>query len=546
MQLDSETGLFLPSDYVDRRGTLEDPSVPLTDFDRISEMTGGGPSESGVRVNAYKALTYGPVFRAVTLIAGDVAKVPLITYRRTSGDGKIRAFDHPAYRLLRYEPNELMTAATFWSTMTAHKLLWGNSYALIETDGAGNPTALLPLLPDRTEPEIDEATGQLWYKTRIGSTTKYFYPEEIFHVPGLAFDGLKGYSVISLARNSIALGLAAELFASKFYKNGAKASGVLMHPRGLSKKGQENLQHSFEEKHTGSVDKAQRVILLEEGAKFLPLSIPPNEAQFLETRQQQVREVALWFGVPPHKLGDKERAAYNTLEEENGSYISDTLDPTYVAIEQEARRKLLTRLERDRDTHTMEFMRQALLRANMTARYQAYAVGITHGFLNRDEVRAAENYNAIPGGKGKEYLVPFNMGPAPTEGDAQQESKAALLADTLRRMAHIEVQQLVRLAKNSDTWRDERVIPALAMHRDRLAGALAPVLAVIAPHRSASELADRWIDETKHRLMELGERETLLKELGARMSECIETRALRTVEETLRQDDSDNEPEPVS
>lgn len=546
MQLDTNSGLYLPTDYVDRRGTLEDPSVPLTDFDRISEMTGGSASDSGVRVGAYTILTYGPVFRAVTLIAGDVAKIPLFIYRRTTGEGKIRAFDHPAYQLLRYEPNELMTAATFWNTMALHRLLWGNFYSLIETDGAGNPTALLPLLPDRTEPWIDPATGQLWYKTRIGNVDKYFYPDEVLHVPGLAFDGLKGYSVLSLAKNSVGLGLAAEKFAAKFYRHGAKASGVLMTPRGLSKPAQENLERSFEEKHT-SLDKAHRVILLEEGAKFIPLSIPPNEAQFLETRQQQVRETALWFGVPPHKLGDNSRTAYNSLEEENASYVSDTLDATFVPIEQECRRKLLTKEQRKRDTHVIEFQRQALLRSKMSERYTAYAVGITNGFLSRDEVRAAENYNAIPGGKGKEYLVPLNMGPAggAPKDPAEPEAKAALLADTLRRMAGIEAQQLERLAKNSETF-DSKILPALAMHRDRLEAALLPVLDVVAPRASARELAGEWMTETKHRIAELAERETPFAELAKEITAAIAERAARFAQDTMRQEPGETDEDPES
>jgi len=549
MQLDSNSGLYLPSDHTDRRGTLEDPSVPLTDFDRVSELVGGSASASGVRVNSYTVLTYGPVFRAVSLIAGDVAKIPLLTYRRTSGEGKIRAFDHPAYQLLRYEPNELMTAATFWSTMTIHRLLWGNFYALIETDGAGNPTALLPLLPDRTEPEIDQATGQLWYKTRIGNVDKYFFPEEVLHVPGLAFDGLKGYSVLNLAKNSVGLGLAAEQFASKFYKNGAKASGVLMYPKGLSKGASENLERSFEEKHTGSIDKAQRVILLEEGAKFLPLTIPPDEAQFLETRQQQVRETALWFGLPATKLGDASRVSYNSLEEENASYISETLDGQFVPIEQECRRKLLTRDQRKRDTHVIEFQRQALLRSKLTERYAAYALGITNGFLNRDEVRAAENYNAIPGGKGKEYLVPLNMAPAgqepPAKLPAEQEAKAALLADTLKRMASIEAQALERLAKNSETF-DAKILPALDAQRDRLESALLPVLDVIAPGVSARLLATEWILDTKHRLTELAVRETPFAELAKEITGAIAARAARVAQETTRQEPGETEDNPES
>jgi HK97 family phage portal protein len=540
MQLDAQSGLFLPSDFVQTRGSLEDPNVPLTDFDRISEMTGGSPSASGVRVNGYTVLTYGPVFRAVTLIAGDLAKIPLITYRRTAGDGKIRAYDHHAYQLLRYEPNEMMTADTFWRTLGCHKLLWGNAYAYIETNAAGEPIALLPLLPDRTEPEID-ANGQLWYRTRINDRARYFYPDEVLHFPGLGWDGLKGYSVISLAKNSIGLGLAAEAFAAKFYKNGAKVSGVLTHPRGLSAKGRTNLTSSFEEKHTG-LENSHRVVLLEEGAKFIPLSVPPNDAQFLETRQQQVREAALWFGVPPHKLGDNSRTAYNSLEEENASYITDTLDGHFVSIEQECRRKLLTREQRQRDSHACEFLRQALLRASMTERYQAYALGITQGFLNRDEVRAAENLNPIPGGKGKDYLVPLNMAPAgstPAKEPPSEEAKSALLADTLRRMARIEADHLLRMVRKQDFFAS--YAHGLKQHRDRLEAALAPVLAVVAPTMRAAEAAEYWHQDTITRIAQLSDTNPVA--LDELTREWIEPRVGALIEIITAEDGTDSDPE---
>lgn len=482
MMRQTASGLYVPSDFApsEQRKSIEDPSVPLTDFDQIADLFGADESDSGVQMSGRVALTYGPVWRAGNLLAGDVAKLPLVVYRRLAEGGKDRDPEHPAYYLLRYEPNEEMDAVTFWRTLMLHVLLWGNGYAYIDRDGAGRPIELLPLLPDRTEPLRIE--GRLWYTTRVGHEVRPLRADQVLHIKGLGFDGLKGYSVVSYAKNCFGLGLAAEKFANKFYKNGARMSGLLTHPGRLTQSAAQNLQESFE-RDTAGLEKAHKVKVLEEGMKFQQLTIAPNEAQFIETRGYQVREVANWFGLPPHKLGDSSRTSYNSLEQENQAYLDQSLDPWNVTIEMECRRKLLSREEKRRDTHVVEYLRQAMVRANIAARYNAYKVGVDGGWLNADEVRDRENMNPIPDGKGKEFRVPLNTAPAgsqtpkPEDEDGDEAKRAAhrgLLADVMVRMRGIFDEGWRR--HGGDAAAGAKFV---VLHTERLTKALEPVLAVL-------------------------------------------------------------------
>ena len=376
----------------------------------LARLFGGTPAAAGVAVSEYTALNLSAVWAAVSIIAGSIASLPLILYKRRQDGGKERFVDHPTYRLLHDEPNPEMSSMVFRETLLAHTLSLGNGYAEIERDQAGRPIALWPLTPNRVEP-IREPSGRLRYRVHNEQDTgiTMLEPADVLHIPGLGFDGVCGYSVVRKARESISLGLAAERYGAKFFGNGALFGIALEHPMRLSKEAQERLKATWIENH-GSVTNAHGVAVLEEGMKANKLSIPPDDAQFLETRRFQVVEIARWFNLPPHKLRDLERATFSNIEQQSIEFVTDTLRPWMVRFEQEANRKLIRPLERR--IQFAEHLVDGLLRGDIQSRYQAFAIGRQWGWLNADDIRGMENMNPLPDRQGQIYLAPMNMVPA--------------------------------------------------------------------------------------------------------------------------------------
>jgi len=374
------------------RRSAEDPKVPLT-FDELADL-GGSKATSGVKVSADKALKYSPIWRAVTLIAGDVARIPLFLYERQDG-GKERAARHPAYRLLRYKPNTEMTAGVFKLTIQAHALLRGNGYAYIFRDGSGDVSEMIPLDPARTYPVREN--GVLWYvydsdDPRIG--LRKLDPSMVFHLKGLGYDGLTGYSVISYAADAVGLGLAAHQYTSVYFKNSARPSVILEHPATLTEPAQKRLKEGWNKQYMG-VDSAHKTAVLEEGMKAHVLSFNARDTQLIETLGFSRKDIANFFGLPPHKLGDGDRTSYNSLEMENQSYLDEALDPWLTRWEEECWDKLLREREKEADSHVVEFKRQVLVRANLQARAIYYRQALAGApWMTIDEVRGLENQNA--------------------------------------------------------------------------------------------------------------------------------------------------------
>ncbi|MBD3293250.1 MAG: phage portal protein [Armatimonadia bacterium] len=448
-------GKWLGLDGGGVRSSLENPTTSLRDPDAwLFDALGATPSSSGVRVSHSTALTYAAVWRATRLIAGDVAKLPLYVYRR-EGDGKIRATGHPAYRLLRRKASETMTARQLKMTLTANALLRGNGYAFIDRANGGQPLGLIWLDPARTWPVKE--SGRLLYVHQIdrGDYVKLM-PAEVLHIKGLSYDGVEGYSVIEKARESLGMGLAAREYGSRFFSNNARPNVVIEVPGYMPDEAYNRLKQSWLEMNQG-LSNAHKTAILENGAKPHQLSINARDAQLIESRQFEIREVANWFGCPPHKLGDSSRTAYNSLEQENQSYLSDCLDDWLNEIEEECYDKLLTERQKQRDTHIIEFKRQALVRADMSTRYSSYATAISNGWMTRNEARSFENMNPLDGGD--ELLVPLNMGPpgqsdpgTPDPGtsppdddeDDEQQEAAADLGLALRGLAESTTRRMVR------------------------------------------------------------------------------------------------------
>lgn len=362
---------------------------------------------TGVTITEATALQISAVFACVRVISEDVAKLPLTLYRSGDGRRRERLPAHPLAKVLE-RPNRDMTSFDFRSTLTAHAVCWGNGYAEIVRGGTGRPTELWPMLPDcvRVEMRRDGTIVYVYANPYTGKTTT-FDSSEVLHVKGPGYDGLLGYSIVGLARQSLGLTAAAERYGAAFFGNSSIPKGILEHPGVLGEEGQKNLRKSWEENHGGGPGKANRIGILEEGMKFHSISIPPEDAQFLETREFQIPEVCRWFRMPPHKIADLNKATFSNIEHQALQYVGDTLQPWLVRWEQEVERKLLLGSE---SSINVEHQTSALLRGDLKSRYEAHAIGRQWGFISANDVREVEGMNPIDEDAGGDvYLVPVNM-----------------------------------------------------------------------------------------------------------------------------------------
>ena len=395
---------------IDAKRAIENPNIPLGSPEVFNEIFNSNISGGGIAVSPERALAIAPVFQAINLISGDVAKLPLNIYKRTpeQGDkGRVIDENHPGQRLLKYRPNSEMSAFKFWRRMMTHALLWSNAYALIERDETGNPISLLPLLPDRTSPHRTKA-GVLFYVSEIGGELKGFAASNILHLEQISVNGLSDCQLIYKARESFALSIAAENFASKYFSNGGRIGGILEMPAGMQKQGADNLESGFRKTYEG-LDTSFKTVILRDGAKFHQAQFTPEQTQMVAARTQQVKEVARWFNIPPHKLGDDSNASYNSLEQENRSYLNHCLSAWLKTIESECYLKILAPMEQESNSHFIEFNVGALIAADIATQYQIYRTGIEAGILSPDEVRAMQNLNPRPDKMGSKYLRPLNM-----------------------------------------------------------------------------------------------------------------------------------------
>lgn len=380
-----------------------------------------GGSSSGKAVTERSAMQMTAVYSCVRILAEAIAGLPLHLYRYGGDGSKEKATDHPLYALLHDEPNPEMTSFVFRETLMTHLLLWGNAYAQIIRNGKGEVVALYPLMPNRMTVDRDEY-GQLYYEYRTtqddahtmkGSVVR-LSPRDVLHVPGLGFDGLVGYSPIAMAKNAIGLAIATEEYGSKFFANGATPGGILEHPGVV--KDPERVRESWNTAFGGSAN-ANKVAVLEEGMKYTPISISPNEAQFLETRKFQIDEIARIFRVPPHMIGDLEKSSFSNIEQQSLEFVKYTLDPWVCRWEQSMQRALLKPDEKPQ--YFLKFNVDGLLRGDYQSRMNGYAVGRQNGWMSANDIRELENLDRITKADGGDlYLVNGNMVPLVSAGAA--------------------------------------------------------------------------------------------------------------------------------
>jgi len=372
-----------------------------------------GTSGAGKSVTAQSAIQLSTVFACVRVISETVASLPLGVFEATD-QGNEKATDHPLYHLLHDEPNSEMTSFVLREVMLAHLLLWGNSYCQIIRSGRNRITGLYPLLPDKMTVDRDKAGHLTYAYTTSSGATVYLTPDDVLHIPGLGFDGVLGYSPIALEKNAIGLGIASEEYGSKFFSNGARPSGILTHPNTV--KNPKALRESWNAAYGGSSN-ANRVAILEEGMEFKALSIPNNEAQFLETRKFQVDEICRIFRVPPHLVGNLEHATFSNIEHQSIDFAVHTIRPWLVRIEQSMNRALFSEGEKGR--FYVAFNMDGLMRGDYKSRMEGYAIGINNGFFSPNDIRRMENMNPIPADEGGDsYLVNGNMMPLKMAGAA--------------------------------------------------------------------------------------------------------------------------------
>jgi HK97 family phage portal protein len=383
-----------------RRTKREKRSVSYGPLRSIARPT----SHAGAVVTPDTAITLSAVFSGVRLISETFGSLPAHVLQRGQGV-RIAAEHHLSDRLL-YDPNPEMTSQSFFETLESHALFRGNGYAEIAFSKiTGAPVEFWPL-PPTTQPKRTKG-GELYYSVPLpGGGHRALSRHAVIHIPGLGFDGIKGYPIVEMLKETFGLGLAANESAAKFYGQGMHLSGVLEHPEELSDEAKARLEQWRAE--NSGLSHAHRIAILEEGMKYNPIGVAPEQAQFLETRKFQVIEIARILRIPPHLLYDLDRATFSNIEEQGIDYVTYTLTPWLRRWELELRRKLFNSVER-REGYYVRFNAAALLRGDTTKRYAAYAVALNNGWLNVDEVRAFEDLAPLPGGAGQAYRFPSTM-----------------------------------------------------------------------------------------------------------------------------------------
>lgn len=423
---------------------------------------------AGQRIDHDTALTYSAVWRAVNLIASGVAVLPWhVMARERDQNGRKTTqhlFGHPAQALLDVAANEEMDAFQFKRTIVGHALTWGNGYAEIEFDNSNRPRNLFLINPAKVTASRDEA-GQLWYEVDNDSAGKtYLRPENMFHVKGLGFDGLTGYSVISYAARSVGLGLATEKFGADFFANGANASLILEHPGQLGDQAMQHLKDSLMESSGG--DNRHAPMILEEGLKAQQISIPPDDAQFLQTRQHNVDDVARWYGVPPHKLMQMEKSSFSNIEQQNIEFATDTLAPWSKTLELEASMKLISRAERRRVYTKMNL--NAIMRGDMNSRKDFYRTMFDMGVYSPNDILELEDRNPI-GPDGDKRFVQLNLTTLDKAGEEQEPPPAPPPVDDPEPENKAALAIMGEIAERINTREAQRVNHILNRHPDNVA-----------------------------------------------------------------------------
>lgn len=421
-------------------------------------------SVTGKTVDPESALTVPHVLGVIKILAQDISSLPLKTYKRLKPRGKEEANDFYLYALLHDAPNPEHTAVIFRELMVSHIIAWGNFFAQKIVNNAGQVMELWPLNPSQMYVDRDPDTNERRYNYRNSKGKPIpFREEEIWHIPGFGYDGLVGYSMITLMRDNIATAMSAQEYRGKFFENDARPGIVLRHPKVLKQEAFDHLRESWDNSHKGSYN-SHKPAILEDGLELQEIGIPGEDVEFIATSNLTLQEFAGVMRVPGFMVGfiEKSTSWGTSLEQQMIGYANFGLRPWAVRIEQAAKKDLL--LDKERKVYYVEHLFEVLLRGDTVARYQAYGVAITNGIMNPNEARERENMNPYP--EGDEYRMPLNTGTAGTESEQAQNRAQAFApvvmdaaARCLRREAHDLLESARKFAKRQDmegmgTWLD--------------------------------------------------------------------------------------------
>lgn len=392
-------------------GLFKSRDKPTNNLNGSSYRFFFGSTTSGKAVNERSAMQMTAVYACVRILSESIACLPVHLYQYKESGSKEKALSHPLYKILHDEPNPEMTSFVFRETLMTHLLLYGNAYAQIIRNGKGQVIGLYPLMPNRMTVDRDEH-GHLYYQYQMQESdaqtmkagTVTLRPSDVLHVPGLGFDGLVGYSPIAMAKNAIGLSIATEEYGAKFFANGATPGGLLEFPGTV--KNPDAIRESWNKGLSGS--NSHKIAILEEGMHYTPISISPNEAQFLETRKFQIDEIARIFRVPPHMVGDLEKSSFSNIEQQSLEYVKYTLEPWIVRWEQALNRALLS--DSEKAAYFVKFNVDGLLRGDYQSRMNGYATARQNGWMSANDIRELENLDRIPAELGGDlYLINGNM-----------------------------------------------------------------------------------------------------------------------------------------
>lgn len=436
----------------EERASPENPQTNLSNpSDWLIDLLGGSPTKSKVRVNPQTAMRFNTVYACITLLSETIAQLPLVLYRR-DGEGRVVVTDHPVARLIR-NPNPHMTSYFWRETVMGHTLGWGNGYSYILRNGRGQPVRLQLLLPDRTTAELID--GDVVWHTTINNQRIPILAEDLLHFPAFGSDGIRGISPIAAHAETIGAAIAAQQFGASFFGNGAKLGGVLSHPKTLSPEAKLRLKQAWDALKGGGY---AGTAVLEEDLKYETIGIPPDDAQFIETRKFSRSEIASIYKIPPHMVGDLEKATFSNITEQSIQYLRYTMMPWIVKLEQELDRKLLT--EEEQGEYFLKFTVQGLLRGTQDERYKSYQTGIQSGFLNRNEVRRWEELNPVDGLD--EFLEPMNMAEAGSQGDGNNVRSLARFmpfvvrcAEVLERLQQTAIDRVAKRTQSVEEFREQ-------------------------------------------------------------------------------------------
>lgn len=380
-------------------------------------LKNGMETAAGVTVSPDSAMRTAIVYACVRLIAGTIANMPIHIKRKVSAQVREDADDDPVSILLRRKPNDWQTPSVFRRMLQTHLCLRGNAYAMV-VESLGRPIALVPLNPDRMEVLQDDDWTVRYYYTRKDGRRVELRQREVLHLMGLSFDGVRGVSPITYAREQIALSQAQERHGSITFKNGARISNIITHPTKLGKEGIENLRASLDAFRSGGENEGKDLVL-EEGASISPMAMNMDDAQWIESRKLSRTDLLMFWGVPPHMVGDVEKTtSWGTgIEQQSTGFVTYTLEDHLTCWEEAINQRLLG----NRPDMYARFNRAALIRADYKTRVDGHTKMLQWGVVSPDEVRALEDMNPRPDGNGSQFYPPPNTAGSGGSGESDSE-----------------------------------------------------------------------------------------------------------------------------